>query len=448
MFYVPSKFNFIHKCNNGTLRLYNSMAGLNSLVLVSNEDKESALSILTKGVEVEQFPKTEMVEKFIKYGFLVSDHKQEETLQQLRIQEQSMDNALHLILLPTEQCNFRCKYCYETFQKGKMSQSVQDAIIKYVRKNINQFTKMTVSWFGGEPLEALDVITYLSEEFIQICKTARKPYSAGMTTNGFGLTLDNYNLLTKLKVSDYQITLDGTQAEHDKQRVLEDGSGTFNTIIENLLNIKQLTRSFNSAFTLRTNFTKTITDNLENYLKYYSEKFGDDPRFTFYVHMASNWGGERVSSFSNEIMNRTQYRELLNKIKQSQYDLNVSAHCSHINYTGCVCYASKKNSIVIGSDGILYKCTGDFEFDKNKVGHLTDRGNLELNNNYYLWLSGLQEMDLKCKSCFYGACCLSMNCPAVKVRELKNDSCSFEKENLGMFLELFDENKFLSVKEK
>ena len=29
-------------------------------------------------------------------------------------------NYLNLIILPTEACNFRCTYCYETFENKKM----------------------------------------------------------------------------------------------------------------------------------------------------------------------------------------------------------------------------------------------------------------------------------------------------------------------------------------
>ena len=35
---------------------------------------------------------------------------------------------LQLILMPTEQCNFRCTYCYESFSNGRMSQEVQDGV--------------------------------------------------------------------------------------------------------------------------------------------------------------------------------------------------------------------------------------------------------------------------------------------------------------------------------
>ena len=33
-------------------------------------------------------------------------------------------NLLHLILMPTEQCNFRCTYCYEDFAHDRMSPRV------------------------------------------------------------------------------------------------------------------------------------------------------------------------------------------------------------------------------------------------------------------------------------------------------------------------------------
>ena len=85
-------------------------------------------------------------------------------------------SKLYLVIMPTEQCNFRCEYCYETHEKGKMSKKTQDALIRYVQKNIYRYTGLNVGWFGGEPLEALDVIEYLSQNFMKICKVAKKPY--------------------------------------------------------------------------------------------------------------------------------------------------------------------------------------------------------------------------------------------------------------------------------
>jgi uncharacterized protein len=192
MTYKPSKFNFIHTCKNGELRLYNSLEGTKSLSIIPPEHAGDVIVLLTNGAvsgngNHEAF--------LIEHGFIVPKEQDEDSRRRLRMMEKTTDSTLDLIILPTEQCNFRCKYCYETFEKGKMDTTVQEALVKYVRKNIQKFTALHVSWFGGEPLEALDVITYLSEEFIKICKAARKPYSAAMTTNGYNLTLDVYKKL-------------------------------------------------------------------------------------------------------------------------------------------------------------------------------------------------------------------------------------------------------------
>lgn len=43
----------------------------------------------------------------------------------------AIDNRVfHLILLPTEQCNFRCVYCYENFKIGRMQRSIVEAVKK------------------------------------------------------------------------------------------------------------------------------------------------------------------------------------------------------------------------------------------------------------------------------------------------------------------------------
>lgn len=446
MRYKPSKFNYIHEIENKALKLYNSMSGTNSFLLVAPSHRNEILQLLKSGTQTDLQLQEKGVNVLVSKGFLVPEDMDEDKHRALRAMEMTMDSTLHLVILPTEQCNFRCKYCYETFKKGKMDLRIQLAIVSFVRKNIHRFTGLSVSWFGGEPLEAKDVVFGLSSEFQKICKRAKKPYTAGITTNGYNLDLNTYNSLLEKNVYNYQITIDGSKSEHDKQRVLEDGSGTFEMIINNLKQIKNMTRSFNTSFILRTNFTKSIIADLDEYLKFIDKTFSDDPRFSFYIHMASDWGGERVGDFSNEMISVMEYSGLLRKIRSTNIKFNLSSHCSHMNCGGCVCYASKKNSIVIGSDGILYKCTGDFEFEKNKVGVIESNGFMKLNENYYAWLIGDQlKQAIKCQNCFYSACCLSMNCPAVRVRGLDSDICSFEKENLGTFLDMLDDKFFQIV---
>jgi len=130
MKYVPSIFNYHHECSNGELLLYSSSVGVDSLVQVTSEKSESILRILKNGCNEE----SDVVKSLLKKGYIVFADTDESATKQFRVMEQVMDSSLHLVLLPTEQCNIRCKYSYESFKKGKMSEVIQESIIKYVKK--------------------------------------------------------------------------------------------------------------------------------------------------------------------------------------------------------------------------------------------------------------------------------------------------------------------------
>jgi uncharacterized protein len=98
--------------------------------------------------------------------------------------------AQELILLPTEKCNFRCEYCYEDFELGKMSESIQLAIERFVERRIDGLDQLTFSWFGGEPLVAKDVVLRLSAYAKKLCDQRSVRFLGGMTTNAYLLERD------------------------------------------------------------------------------------------------------------------------------------------------------------------------------------------------------------------------------------------------------------------
>ena len=50
-----------------------------------------------------------------------------------------------------------------------LSLDVKHAIVNYIKNNIHKFTELNVTWFGGEPLLALNDIREMSREFMKIC---------------------------------------------------------------------------------------------------------------------------------------------------------------------------------------------------------------------------------------------------------------------------------------
>lgn len=89
------------------------------------------------------------LKKFFKYGtenidselkkFLYNNHVLltiSETKQYLNNFFKYMENTLEITILITEQCNFRCKYCYEKFEYGEIKLNDLNIIIDFIENEI------------------------------------------------------------------------------------------------------------------------------------------------------------------------------------------------------------------------------------------------------------------------------------------------------------------------
>lgn len=141
-----------------------------------------------------------------------------------------------MTICPTMGCNFDCPYCFENHKAGKMTEKTQDDVVALAERmmDVSQKKALHVTWFGGEPLLAPDVIEALSGRLIALCEKKGAEYDAGIITNGYLLTHENADLLARCKVKKAQITLDGIGETHDKTRHLAGGGATFRCITDNL----------------------------------------------------------------------------------------------------------------------------------------------------------------------------------------------------------------------
>ena len=140
-----------------------------------------------------------------------------------------------LIILPTEKCNFRCTYCYEDFEIGKMSETTQRALELFLENRVPGLQKLDLSWFGGEPLVAKDVVLRLARYAQALCEHHGVVLRGALTTNAYVLDRELFEKLLACKQDFFQITLDGWAEGHDVLRKRADGIGTFDFIWQNLL---------------------------------------------------------------------------------------------------------------------------------------------------------------------------------------------------------------------
>ncbi|MBO4265742.1 MAG: radical SAM protein [Lachnospiraceae bacterium] len=147
---------------------------------------------------------------------------------------------ISLTICPTMSCNFDCPYCFEDHREGKMSAGVQDDVVALAERllDFSGAKSLRISWYGGEPLLAADVIESLSQRLIKLADKKGVSYGASIVTNGYLLTSENIDMLVKSEVSSAQITLDGVGDVHDLTRHLAGGGPTFRRIIDNISNNK------------------------------------------------------------------------------------------------------------------------------------------------------------------------------------------------------------------
>lgn len=351
--------------------------------------------------------------------------------------------VLGLTIYPTMACNFRCPYCYQNHENLKMSDEMKDNIIKYVRKNISKHSGMVVAWFGGEPLEEVSTVIELSKKMLSICHNRNRTYYSSITTNGYNLNVEIFKtLVQECNIRRFAITIDGLAHIHDKQRITKDGKGSFYKIIQNLLDIKTISKHINFEVLIRSNVSVEGYEDLENYVKYMHDKFGDDDRFCFYFRPVYNWGGSTIDGFKNSLLQGyNEQRKIYKKLLDINVPLNLRQHYLDLMESS-ICYANRINSFAIEVDGKVAKCTGESRSGKNYVGKLDNNGEMNIDNNTNsLWASQYATVDTSCKKCFFEASCHSNFCLVEKLYDNSQKChCPSGKDFIDEFMLLLDKS--------
>ncbi|AMV12398.1 hypothetical protein GT3570_15910 [Geobacillus thermoleovorans] len=435
--WVASRFNILSHEENGDLYICNTYTG--AFLRVPQAHANKIKNILRSGCD--ELDDTAKI--LANYGFLIKSNVDEFKRARIlhEIKGRNPEN-MYLIFLVTEQCNFRCTYCYENFEKGKMSDDVIEGVIKYVEKRGPQLKNLNVHWFGGEPLLALDVIEKLSNQFLLLSEKYNFKFRAGITTNGFLLNSDTATKLLKLGVDNFQITIDGPEHIHDQTRKLVGGQGTFKRIFNNLKNLSYLEYDFQVR--IRVNFDKSNEPYIRDLSKELSETFSNDGRFHVNYFPIGRWGGpndEDLDIFDTKIRAKVALSLCEDALNQG---LSTTLG-SILQPGGYVCYAADPNSYVIGSDGTLYKCTVALYNEKNKIGKVEKDGNFRIDiDKFALWVMNDESEDEGCKKCFLRPSCQGSACPLIRI-ETGKAPCPPEKQYIKQVVRVVGrQKKFIS----
>ena len=311
-----------------------------------------------------------------------------------------------LTILPTRGCNFGCIYCYEQDRPNVlMNEQTEKAIVKFVCSNSN-LKRLSVVWYGGEPLLNFDSMVRLTKMFKQL----NIEYSAKIVSNGYLLTKEKADLMKDLAIRNIQITFDGSEEIHNQRRFLLGGQPTYRKIMDNLKYLLSINKEI--TIDIRTNIDRR---NKDDYNKFYQDFKSEinDKRVTMYPGFVSDLlSSECVSPEFNISEGGYKAQFILDIF--DKHGIEIESFLPKYRRHSCV--ASKYFAFVIGPEGELYKCWRMVGNQKEAIGNVND-GSFDMVKFSKYLIGADYTLDSKCLQCEFITLC-GGGCPLVRMRKI------------------------------
>lgn len=330
-----------------------------------------------------------------------------------------MNYTLHL----TENCNLKCKYCYE---KNKSNNEISFENIKLLINNEIKENKEScfITFYGGEPLLKKDLI-FSTIDYINSKKSKTKFYYA-MTTNGTLLDMEFIEYIKKNNFSFIAYSFDGIKKSQNVNRITIDGKGSFDIVEENA---KNLLNNFNNVVAMM-----VITKNNINYLEEsinYLINLGFE-YFNLQFNYLDDWKDEDLEIIKNcyQKVANIYYNKILKEedISITIFDEKIKSHIQKDYDCNKNCNLGMK-SINVGSDGNFYPCIQFVGNTNYIIGNCKSGIDFEARKNL---INKAQKEHETCKKCSINKrckhTCACQNYLTTKdINKLSPLTCEFER---------------------
>lgn len=185
--------------------------------------------------------------------------------------EYNLENILmrKFVLETTQQCNFRCKYCYNTLETVFRHHTNKQMTLPVAKAAIDFYKKMYLKFYNKLPKDKKELLLKHFEPCIgfyggetslnwDLVEKAYDYYSHqdwedyGISKDLLKFTINsNLYILTDRMLSfiiEHRpilfVSLDGPKKENDRNRVTIDGKGTFDRVFSNLMRIKKVSPDY------------------------------------------------------------------------------------------------------------------------------------------------------------------------------------------------------------
>ena len=309
-----------------------------------------------------------------------------------------------------------------------MSKETALAAAKYM-KEMAKGRKISVHWFGGEPLCNVAAINEVTRYF----RENNVEFISNITTNGYLFNEKNIALTKEWNMTNAQITLDGLADTYNrvKSYVVKD-ENPFNTVINNIENLLKA----KVAVVIRLNMDSSNSDELYALVDFLKEKFGEYKNFAVYAHLIYEKFGFVTSERTDEerrILEEKFFalREYIEARLKYAYKrlLPKEIRTNH-------CMADRHDSMLISPNGDIGNC--ESFVDSKFYGHISTTKSASIWEGYITYPD--------CQTCpYYPSCVRLKGCPNYEEvchsHERRANLLNMKKQIVNTANKFFAENK-------
>lgn len=303
----------------------------------------------------------------------------------------------------TTQCNMQCKYCYEGPEKPQkaMTRETADKAIAYIKRHFDALEDsfLIVNFHGGEPLIEFEIIKYIIAKLKDVFGSNIVKF--GITTNGLLLDEETEKYLAENINYSLSISIDGARSTHDAHRLLKNGQGTYDLIINKCKSLLEKKPDLRARMTFNSSTADKLYDNVKHLVDLGFTTIAPVPDY-----FDKNWDEKHIPILHEQFKKIAALSTEL-KARDKNIRIGVVDDLDYINKGRC---SGGKTTIHIDPEGKIYPCTYTVGNDYFQIGDVESG----INSSKVVEIANLSyEENKECLGCSNYKACIGTRCKLV-----------------------------------
>lgn len=311
----------------------------------------------------------------------------------------------------TDNCNFRCTYCYEGINKklNYMTEEVLVDSLKYIFGNVDKTEKIKITLLGGEPLLNKTIFFKLFEIIENDYSDLKKRISYSITTNS-SLIDDKIIDVFKQYNVEVGVSIDGDRVTHNLNRMFQGNEDVYDKILTNIQQMLKKKIGVKGRMTVTSNNVDRVFDNVV-YLYNLGIK-----NIILGINDFDDWNSKALKELDEGLENLSKWylTQMMQKLELTIDIFDFLFSSFLLERKVRFCSAGRKNHLCINTKGEIYPCSYVLNNEEWKIGDIYNG----FNRRRFVEVAKTKIYSQnRCEQCRYKYICLSARCGFINYRQ-------------------------------